>query len=291
MRLRIAVLAALLAVAGSAGCTSIRLGQRTIHQASTLPELEYQQVLNNLALFATNSAALPWHVNLRDGTTQITDSVSAGAAVDIGPPSNTLPQLFGSRTVVVQWGMVPVINSIELRLLRIAYRRAFGSTEMPDAELRNELAHELKHQFFPDADQRDESDLFYDYESRSRRTYAEFDSHVTTTNDENVCAEPPGWGGVRSPLARDVCRQVGVIDRQLARIQPGWFHVGRRRDVPKNAGRVGQHGGLYVWVDPDGRDALTEFTLTVMRISTLIRELPPQAGAGQVRFSPGERGG
>jgi hypothetical protein len=97
MRKRTAALAVvlILAAAGSIGCMAVRLGQRTIRQASTLPELQYQQVLDNLALFATNPAALPWHVNLREGTTQVTDSASAGAAVDLGPPSSTLPQLLG----------------------------------------------------------------------------------------------------------------------------------------------------------------------------------------------------
>jgi hypothetical protein len=221
MHVRTAALAVAFVLAGSAGCTSVRLGQRTIHQASTLPELEYQQVLNNLALFATNPAALPWHVNLREGTTQITDSASAGAAVDLGPPSSTLPQLFGSRTVVVQWGMSPVSDPTELRLLRIAYRRAHGSAEMPDAEFLAELAHELKNQFPSNADQRDESELFYEYQSRSIRTYAEFDARVTTANDEEMCGEPAGQEGARSPLARDVCRQVDLIQRALARIGPG----------------------------------------------------------------------
>lgn len=57
MRLRIAALIAILVC--QSGCTSVRLRQRTIHQGSTLPELQYQQVLNNLAQFATNPAALP----------------------------------------------------------------------------------------------------------------------------------------------------------------------------------------------------------------------------------------
>jgi hypothetical protein len=51
------------ALAGSVGCTSVRLSQRTIHQASTLPVLQCQQVLDNLALLAANPATLPWHVN------------------------------------------------------------------------------------------------------------------------------------------------------------------------------------------------------------------------------------
>jgi hypothetical protein len=67
MGLRTAALAVALVLAGSAGCTSVRLGQRTIHQASTLPELQYQQVLDNLAQFAANPSALPWHVKFSPG--------------------------------------------------------------------------------------------------------------------------------------------------------------------------------------------------------------------------------
>ncbi|MHC5541052.1 hypothetical protein ACYOEI_22755, partial [Singulisphaera rosea] len=92
-----------------------RLRQRTINQASTLPDLQYQQVLDNLAQFTVNPATLPWHVNLKEGTSQITDSLSGGALVDLGPPVSTQPQLFGSRTVVAQWGMEPVIDAAELR--------------------------------------------------------------------------------------------------------------------------------------------------------------------------------
>jgi len=291
MRLWTVALAVALVVAGSAGCTSVRLGQRTIRQGSTLPELQYQQVLDNLALFAANPAALPWHVNLREGTTQITDSASGGVAVELGPPSDWLPQLFGSRTAVVQWGMTPVIDPTELRLLRIAYRRAHGSAEMPDPEFLSELTHELKNQFPSNADQRDESELFYEYQSRAIRNYAEFDSRVTTTNDDDVCAEHAARPGSRSPLARNVCRQVEVIQRELARIGPGWFHVGRKRDVPKDACYVGRHGGCYVWVGPEGREALTQFTLTAMRISTLIKETQTLISPGSVKFSPGDRGG
>lgn len=291
MRFRTAALAVAWILAGSAGCTSVRLGQRTIHQASTLPELQYQQVLDNLALFATNPSALPWHVNLREGTTQITDSASAGAAVDLGPPSATLPQLFGSRTVVVQWGMSPVIDATELRLLRIAYRRAHGSAEMPDPEFLGELAHELKNQFPSNADQRDESELFYEFASRATRSYAELDSRVTTANDDEVCTGPASESAARSPLARDVCRRIDVIQRALVRIGPGWFHVGRKWDVPRDACYVGHHGGSYVWVGPEGREALTQFTLTVMKISSLIKETQTLLSPGQVKFSPGDRPG
>ena len=173
------------------GCTSSRLRQRTINQARTLPELQYQQVLDNLAQIAVNPAALPWHVNLREGTTQITDTGSGGAAVDLGPPPMTLPQVFASRTVVVQWGMSPVIDATELRLLRTAYRRT-GSTEMPDPEFLARLAQTLKDEFASNSDLRNESEIFYGISRQEHKDYPSFDDHVVTTNDADISPSRQG---------------------------------------------------------------------------------------------------
>ena len=58
MRSRSAALAVALllapALVGSSGCIANRLGQRAMNQANTLPELHYQQVLDNLARFVDN---------------------------------------------------------------------------------------------------------------------------------------------------------------------------------------------------------------------------------------------
>ncbi|WP_422929622.1 hypothetical protein [Singulisphaera sp. PoT] len=286
MRLAWVILVASLAFA--TGCTSVRLRQRTINQAATLPELQFQQVLDNLAQFAVNPSTLPYHVNLKDGTSQVTDSVSGGALVDIGPPASTQPQIFGSRTVVAQWGMEPVIDATELRLLRIAYRRAHGSPEMPDPEFLNDLAHDIKDQLASNSDMRDETNVFYQYHAQSSGNSRDFDSKIVTTNDDQFFAAPyPD----RSPLAKNVSRKIESIQRDLAKIQPGWFHVGRKKDVPKDACYVGQSGACYVWVNADGREALSEFTLTVLGFSALIKEPQTPSSPGTVKFSPGDRGG
>jgi hypothetical protein len=271
----------------TSGCMSERLRQRTISQGATVPELQYQQVLDNLALFSINPAALPWHINLREGTTQITDSASVGAAVDLGPPTETLPQLFGSRTAVAQWGGTPVIDTLELRLLRIAYRRAHGSPEMPDLDLIDELAHELKSQVALNTDLRDESEVYYEDLAKERESFATFEAEAVTTNDESFVTGT----GTKSPLARDVSRQIAVIEHELEMIETGWFFVGRKRDVPKNATYVGHYRDRWVWVCPDGCDGLTHFTLTAMKISTLIKESQTLVSPGSVKFSPGDRGG
>ena len=280
----------ILGLACSTGCTTGRLRQRTINQGSTLPELQYQQVLDNLALFATHPGSLPWHVNLREGTSQLTDSLSGGAALDLGPPVTWFPQLLGSRTAVAQWGMSPVIDATELRLLRIAYRRALGVPDMPSAKFLVELANELKDQFASNADLRYESELFYEYQGRANRSARELDAHVLSTNDATVCGYPvPSID--RSPLAANVCRKIEMIQEDLAEIRPGWFHVGFKHDVPKDACYVGRSGDRYAWVCPDGIDGLTEFTLTVLKISSLIRETEALISPGNVKFSPGDRGG
>lgn len=273
------------------GCTATRLQHRTAHLGATLPELQYQQVLDNLAQFADNPGAMPWHVNIREGTTQVTDSLSGGAAVDLGPPTNWLPQLFGSRTAVAQWGMSPVIDPIELKLLRVAYRRAVGMDEMPDDDTMQDLGHELKAQVANNPDLSNESTLFYEYHARVNANYPKFEAGVVTTNSESVVASPDVLRRDRSPLARDVARQVKVIERELAQIGPGWYGVGRKCDVPHTAGFVGRHGNTWVWVDSRRQDDLTRFTLTVLKLSTLIKEQQTLVSPGQVKFSPGDRGG
>ena len=61
---------------------------------------------------------------------------------------------------------------------------------MPSPEFLDELAHELKDQFASNADLRDESELFYEYQGRISRSSRELDAHVITTNDDNVCGDP-----------------------------------------------------------------------------------------------------
>ena len=107
---------------------------------------------------------------------------------------------------MAQWGVSPVIDATELRLLRIAYRRAHGAPDMPSPEFLDELAHELKDQFASNDDLRNESELFYEFQSRSSRSSRELHAHMITTNDVTVCGDPDRLRE-RSPLARNVCQK------------------------------------------------------------------------------------
>lgn len=117
------------------GCTHAALERRTLKQASTLPDLQYRQVLDNLAMFACNRDALAWHIKVTGGTIQMTDSGSAGFAATIASNiSDSVKNLFfpsvaGQRTALQQWNVDPTIESDELRSLQLAYQKAIDPAD------------------------------------------------------------------------------------------------------------------------------------------------------------------
>jgi hypothetical protein len=132
-----------LIAAAAPGCTSLRLQHSITSQATTLSDLHYQQVLNNLAMFAANPYAMPAHVAIRDGSAQIQDFGQATSGLDIAGAVKTSLGLTGSRTVVEQWGVSPVTDDIEVRIIQVAYQRALGWPVVMDYDTANDLAREL----------------------------------------------------------------------------------------------------------------------------------------------------
>jgi hypothetical protein len=368
MHLRLLFIITLMCVASETGCTSARLERSTVAQAGTLTDIQYQLVLDNLAMFCKNPGALPWHVNMRDGSAQIADLGSAQVLLDWHRAVTTHPQILGSRTVVEQWGMSPVTNDVELKVLRVAYRRAVGIEDSLSGEdnandLADELAHQLKKQTQDLDEFTDEinrhvaeararylnykmktlgfwgifsayklSDILFPYKFiyGSRQIEPEvddiktdgvpyfqlFDKIVSVTDERIVLPgeivtdavedyidrsiDPNGIQRKRpiffnylisdrltsllpdearhtdkryaTPLAAEVRRQVKDVQSDLLRIHTGWFHRGRKKDVPKDACYVGRYRDCYVWVDADELDELTSFTLKILNFSSLIQE-------------------
>ncbi|MEO2088158.1 MAG: hypothetical protein ABGY75_01500, partial [Gemmataceae bacterium] len=81
--MRPVLLIAAVAMCCGLGCTHTALERRTVKQASTLTDLQYQQVLDNMAMFACNPDTMPWHLKLKGGLVQIADQGSGGFAADI----------------------------------------------------------------------------------------------------------------------------------------------------------------------------------------------------------------
>jgi hypothetical protein len=276
---------------GLSGCSERYLRFATVSQASTLSELQYKMVLENLAALQDRPGILPWHVSISGGTTQATDIGEAQVFFGL----NSAYGASGTRSIVQQWGFNPVTDPDALRLLQIAYRRTMGSTEMPDADFLDDVAHRIKLQIIATEDLKSQSAYFYQSETGKRREPNKnaLEDIESTLGDETIYeprenrASPPPRAR-KSPLAREVAHEIHSLVEDLAGIPTGWFHVGRKHDVPKDACYVAHQGPTYVWVDAAGMEGLSGFTLAVLDLATTIQ--PPQvfgSPGGGVSYSPG----
>ncbi len=281
------------------GCTNTALRHSTVNQVSTVTELQYQMVLENLATMAANPGMMPWHATLTGGTTQMTDSAQATVGFGLNfykrPKFNFLnysPGANGSRTVVQQWGHTPVTDGDPLRLLRMAYRRALGFNEMPSPSFLEDLAREIKKQITSTEDLKVESVLFYQEMFHAKnQSFTALDQATDSTVGDKKFSEPtadPARAARRTPLAREVASELNEIVDELRGIHPGWYGIGHKHDVPRNACYVAHYKDVYVWVCPQGVEGLTEFTLSILEMASALQPPAPLSlGAAGVNYSPG----
>lgn len=134
---------ALLLVALLSGCQHVQLERHTLRQAGTLTDLQYQQVLSNLALMHCNPGALPYYSLAGTGQTNVQLNVSATTGFNWDLlTSGPHPFLWywdkasagggGMETALDQWTTASVLNPDELSLMRAAYQRTLGEEPDPD---------------------------------------------------------------------------------------------------------------------------------------------------------------
>lgn len=120
--MRPGILLLLLAVIASGGCTHSQLLRSTLNQARTITDIEYDQVLTNLAMVQANPDVLPCFAVVGTGGTGVTDQATANTELE-WDPATLARKLFGlnaSRQVEEQWTLAPVVNPDKLRALRAA---------------------------------------------------------------------------------------------------------------------------------------------------------------------------
>jgi hypothetical protein len=203
-----------------AGCqTHVNLRNNSVKTTGTLADLNYQQVLNNVAQFTANPSAMPSFAVFNAGTVTVADQKTASVNAT-GAPTLSYAQQAGSglpilsillnpsvsRTLTENWSMAPVTDIDNLRRIRCAMQLlVLQGREMSDCD---ECARQIGR--------------FY----------------------------------------------LGEMDRAECLIPMGWYCVGRKHDVPKDAYYVAHYGDVYVWVTPHGLEGLTRFTMTVIDLAT-----------------------
>lgn len=237
-----------------AGCAHRQLTVSTVLTANTHQQILFQMVLDNVAMFASQPDTLPWHIRVRDGTVQVQDQVGIGQQ---GGGFSTFsngafgiqtygPQ--GARKVALQWGTDAVGDPVQLFALQTVYRRLLGLPPLPVPN-------------------------FIAVAARSRGGGPPGgDADSDGTRNDNDMETRGGLNPTGAALWGEVPR--------------GWFHVGRKHDVPKHASYVAHHDGVYVWVMPDGVGGLTRFTLLVLSIVKLTPTSDTGGGQSGLMFTP-----
>lgn len=203
-----------------AGCqTHLSLRDNTGCTTATLTDLNYRQVLDNVARFTANPSSLPSIAVFNAGTVTVADQKSVNGSATYSPTltfdqqgGGALPILTlllnpsGSRSVTENWSMVPVTDIDNVRRMRCAFQWLV--------------------------------------------------LHGGQSSDCFAC--------------EDLIKQfyLGEADRMECLIPTGWYGVGCKKDVPREACHVGHYGDTYVWVLPDGVEGLTRFTMTVLELAT-----------------------
>jgi hypothetical protein len=207
-------------VAVLSGCaTHNALRNDTVRTTNTLTDLQYQQVLDNVARFQSSPDTVPSFAVATGGTVTVNDQASAGASPAYSPTLTFLQQGGGAlpilsllfpftaqRTVTENWSLTPITDADNLRRLRCAYRLLVMGEATPNHDY---CVNQMK-EFFAG----EEADLAEYYPPR------------------------------------------------------GWYGVGGKHDVPREACYVGRHCGTYVWVTPDGMNGLATFTMGALDLAT-----------------------
>jgi hypothetical protein len=117
-----------------AGCqTHVSLRNNSVKTTGTLADLNYQQVLNNIAQFTANPSAMPSLAVFNAGTVTVSDQKTANVNAT-GAPTISNAQQAGSglpilsillnpsvsRTLTENWSMAPVTDIDNLRRIRCA---------------------------------------------------------------------------------------------------------------------------------------------------------------------------
>ena len=110
----------------ASGCLSHQLESIARRNTNTLPDLQYQQVIDNLAMIASNPGYLPYLAIAGQGSVQVTDGGNSSLGLNISPKARTagIFAMGATRNVTGTWSLGTVTSPEKIRAMRLVYQRA-----------------------------------------------------------------------------------------------------------------------------------------------------------------------
>jgi hypothetical protein len=120
------------------GCMSQQLGLTVRRTASALPDLQYQQVIDNLAKLASNPGFLPYLAVAGQGSVQVTDNGSSTLGLTMPAQIFSPATLsFGAgRNVTGTWSLGTITSPEKIRSMQAVYLRAIRGRAAGDPAFR-----------------------------------------------------------------------------------------------------------------------------------------------------------
>jgi hypothetical protein len=280
------------------GCEAVQLETKTTRMSATLSELQYSQVLDNLARVANNPSALPYFNVAATGktTVQQTGQGSAGANLDlittagiaaivnkfILDKANWGIQL--TQQDVMEWDTSPAIDPVQLLVMQGLYRKVLGIQPPPFEQALMEAFFAVKTKSPSGPVRMEESFLAPPPKTEvgPANTPKKIEQCACQQKQPDAQPQPPGakegYTGPR-PVPIEFTPMLNALYNSLG---PGWVGVGCKKDVPRDACYVGHHCNTYIWVRPDGMESLTNLTIAIIDVVTT----DTSAGSGNARTTP-----
>jgi hypothetical protein len=120
------VFLAMLALGFVPGCIGQQLRFTARRTVNALPDLQYQQVIDNLAKLASNPGFLPYLAVAGQGSVQVTDNGNSTLGVNLSPAAFGPGSLnIGtSRNVTGTWSLGTITSPEKIRSMQAVYLRA-----------------------------------------------------------------------------------------------------------------------------------------------------------------------
>lgn len=246
------------------GCQSLLVENKTVAMSKSLSDLQYGQVMDNLALMANNPSGLPHYAlaNSSHGTVQLAGSGNAGLSWDRITAAGKLfdrvlldketSGFSGSRLDNDEWDTTPDIDPVQEILMQGLYRKALGCEIPPYQEATLEA-------------------FFFAKPPSSGTLNSSFNDALNTAFGEKPKPGTPldqAKTQMTNAMANYYRPEYSIALHDVySRIAPGFIGVGHKKDVPADACYVGKCCDTFVWVKRTNMADLTNLTVAVLDVA------------------------
>lgn len=266
------VWALVLVTIGVTGCQTHNFARRnTVKHTSTLTDLVYGQILDNVAMFESNPHSLPHFAVIGNGTTQAVD-VGGGDVALTWNPFRLVSERLGTnvrRQLTQQWGTSPVMSAGRLRRIRCAFQIATSNgyplfLDRPRESEENVTEYVLPEDAANQCVQCIKQLVKFGILPQPSSAIGDFET-VKVDSQLRFYADNDHYDDLKEVIGK---YQIALHEALGCQFPQCWYHVKKERKLTNCECYGGHHCDTYVAVNRNDVDALSRFSMTVLTLAS-----------------------